>query len=589
MGSNLDLIIVGVYLAVLVLIGVAFSRLVKNGSDYFRAGGRGSWWLVGSSMFMAGISAYTFVGNAAGIYESGWSPLSIYLANIAGFILASLVLAGWYRQMRAVTFAEILRERFGRTAEQIVAHLLVFNGFIWAGVGLYTLAVFVNPLVPGMNVQAVIVIVGAIVVLYCTIGGNWAVMANDFVQGLIMIAAITVVTFLCLFKAGGFHGFFSAIAQSDAATQLQFIKPTSAGETIWSAKHGIAWVVVSFVIQFANQSSLFQGVRYFSAKDGREAKRASMLACAMMLLGCLTFFVPPIYARLFLSPEVMASNINPAKAAEFAYSIASRQVLPIGTFSIMIVAIFAAAISTLDVGLNRNAALVIRDLLPPIRRLFKLGAMPADREVFYGKAATIGSGVVVIGVAMIYTLAKSTSIFDLAMDIAGRLIFPQMIPLLLFLFIRKVPRWSILSSILGGFIPSIIELSLGLTFSYQLMGTLVLIGGVAGYLISCLFWNRVSQQEKDETAAFYKKMTTKIDFAGEVGEDNDAYQLSLLGRFSVMIGGLLLLMCIPVKSFDGRMVILAVAGFISGVGLLMVLAGRRIIRRKKAEKKMSRH
>jgi Na+/proline symporter len=399
-----------------------------------------------------------------------------------------------------------------------------------------------------------------------------------------MIAAITVVTFLCLVKAGGLHGFFTAIAQSDAATQLQFIKPTPAGETIWSAKHGLAWVVVSFVIQFANQSSLFQGVRFFSAKDGREAKRASMLACVMMLLGCLTFFVPPIYARLFLSHEVLASNINPAKAAEFAYSVASRHVLPTGTFSIMIVAIFAAAISTLDVGLNRNAALIIRDLLPPIRRLLKLGTMPPDREVFYGKAATIASGVVVIGVALIYTLAKNTSIFDLAMDIAGRLIFPQMIPLLLFLFIRKVPRWSILSSILGGFIPSIIELSFGLKFSYQLMGTLVLIGGTAGYLISCLFWSRVGQQEKDETAAFYKKMTTKIDFAGEVGEDNDAYQLSLLGRFSVMIGALLLLMFVPVKSLDGRMVILGVAGFIAGIGLLMILAGRRIIRRKKAGK-----
>lgn len=580
MGTTLDLVIIGIYMCVLVAVGMVFGRIVNTGVDYFRAGGRGSWWIVGASMFMSGISAYTFVGNAAGIYQSGWSPLSIYLANVAGFVLAALFLAAWYRQMRAITFAEILKERFGKTAEQVVAYLLVFNGYIWSGVVLYTLAVFTKVIIPDIPVQALIIGVGAIVVLYCTIGGNWAVMANDFVQGLVLIAVTVVVTVFCLAKAGGIGAFFDAVSQSDAAAQLQFITPVPEGETIWAAKYSLAWLFISFIVQFANQTSLFQGVRYFSAKDGREAQKASVFAGILMVMGLAVFFIPPIYARVFLNDQVAAMHESPVKAVEYAYAVTSYHLLPKGTFSIMMVAIFAAAISSLDTGLNQNAALIVRDLLPPLRRRFKLGVVSPSREVSLGKLATVISGIVIMGIALIYSLVENVTIFDLMMQVAGRLIFPQMIPLVLFLFVRNVPRWSILSSIAGGFLPSLLELLFGLSFSYQIMGLLVLTGGCFGFFISCLFWNRVSAEEKAATAAFYQKMHRKIDFEQEVGGANDAFQLIQIGRFALLLGGLSLLLLIPLQAEGARVVILSVAGFVGGIGGLMVFCGERIKRRE---------
>lgn len=81
-----------VYLLFLVGVGVVFSSQNKNSEEYFKAGSKGTWWLVGINMFKAGISAYTFVGNAVGIYQAGWSPVVIYAA-ISGwdnrFLLAS--------------------------------------------------------------------------------------------------------------------------------------------------------------------------------------------------------------------------------------------------------------------------------------------------------------------------------------------------------------------------------------------------------------------------------------------------------------------------------------------------------------------
>jgi solute:Na+ symporter, SSS family len=584
MGSNLDLVIVGVYMCVLVLIGLVFGRLVKSGSDYFKAGAKGSWWMVGSSMFMSGISAYTFVGNAAGIYKSGWSPFAIYLANVCGFILAAVFLGAWYRQMRVVTYAEVIKERFGKTSEQIVAHLLVLNGFMWAGIGLYTLAVFITPLVPGVPVQGLIISVGFVVVVYCTVGGNWAVMANDFVQGLVLIIVTIIVTVLCFMHAGGIGEFFSAIKSSSAASDLKLITPIPAGETFWSAKYGLTWFVVVFIIQFFNQSSLFQGVRYFSAKDGREARKASIFAAVMMLMGLVVFFVPPIYARIFLEPEVLAMHESPMKAVEYSYSVASFHLLPKGTFSIMIVAIFAAAISSLDTGLNRNAALIIRDLMPAHRKLLKMKPMNPDREVILGKITTILAGCVVVGVALIYSTIKSASIFDIMLTVVAQLIAPQVTPLVLFMFIRKVPRWAILSSLAGGYLPSLVLWAISansdLVFSYQQKGLMVFIGGVVGFLIARLLWNRTSEEEKESTATFYAKMERPIDFKNEVGAGNDSFQLIMIGRFALLLGGLFLFLLIPVDTTAGRWVILSISGFVGGIGLLMLLSGKRILKKE---------
>ena len=55
-------------------VGVVFRRFSNNTSDYFRAGGKATWWLLGGSMFMQSFSAWTFTGAAqdtAFLFEVG--------------------------------------------------------------------------------------------------------------------------------------------------------------------------------------------------------------------------------------------------------------------------------------------------------------------------------------------------------------------------------------------------------------------------------------------------------------------------------------------------------------------------------------
>ena len=79
---------------------------------------------------------------------------------------------------------------------------------------------------------------------------------------------------------------------------------------------------------------------------------------------------------------------DPARAPEFSFAVACQLLLPKGAFSLMLVSMLAAAISSLDTGLNRNSGLIVRHLLPALLQIMRRPPLPANREVFAGKVTT---------------------------------------------------------------------------------------------------------------------------------------------------------------------------------------------------------
>lgn len=421
----------------------------------------------------------------------------------------------------------------------------------------------------------VILAVGALVIGYCTIGGNWAVMANDFVQGLIMVSVTVLITILCFNYAGGVGEFFSAMANSTHVDDLRFVSPLPKGKGFLEAPYGRSWLVVTFMVQFCSMVSMFQGVRFFSAKDGREAAKAAYLAAGLMVVGCVVFFIPPIFSRLFLFEEVMSMHTDPAKASEFSFAVASRYLLPKGAFSLMLVSMLAAAISSLDTGLNRNSALIVRDLLPALLRSLGLKPIRVEREVFAGKMATVGLGCMIVLVALFYSQMRGVTLFDLMLSIANMLMLPQFIPLVLFLFIRKMPAWSALASMVAGFLPSVLNMALGWGWSYQEKSLAIVTCSSAVFFISMAFYRRISDDERERVEAFYENMTTPIDYAKEVGQNSDVFQLRQIGLFSLLLGSLTMLLLFMDNPLSGRLCIAAIGGFVISVGLLMFWLSKR--------------
>src|SRR5690554_4454968 len=132
----------GCYLILLLIVGFAFSRQNRNLSDFVRSGAQGTWWIVGTSMLMSGISAFTFTGNASAAFEGGPTLLIIYLSNCAAFLIAYIWIGPWLRQTRAYTTADIVKDRFGFAVEQFYVYGGMLTQPFHACIQLLALAVF---------------------------------------------------------------------------------------------------------------------------------------------------------------------------------------------------------------------------------------------------------------------------------------------------------------------------------------------------------------------------------------------------------------------------------------------------------------
>jgi len=136
-----EYIVIACYFALIVGIGVVFKKLAKNStSDYFRGGGRMLWWMVGSTAFMAQISAFTFTGGAGKAFSDGLAISLVYLGNTFAFFCGWVYFAQRFRQMRVDTPSEGIRRRFGNQNETFFTWAIIVFSIINAGVWLNALA-----------------------------------------------------------------------------------------------------------------------------------------------------------------------------------------------------------------------------------------------------------------------------------------------------------------------------------------------------------------------------------------------------------------------------------------------------------------
>ena len=571
--TSVEYVVIGCYLAVLVGVGMVFRRFNENVSDYFRNGCKGTWWLVGSSAFMTAFSAWTFSGAAGAAYEAGWSVLVIYLANSVGFAINGLFLAKWFRQTRAITGPEVIRLRFGIPTQQFYAWMSFVMQTLYSSLHLLGLAIFCSA-VFGYKIEQVIVVVGAVVLLYSLIGGSWAVTATDFLQTLILIPITILVGVLCLVKLGGVGALFQGIQNMGLSSDYGVF---NAPDQFPLRAYTYAWAIAMLLKNVIGYNTLTSAQRYFLVKDGREAQKAAWLGFVLMTAGAFLWFIPPMTARLLFHAEVMAIDIP--KAAEAAYAIASLNVLPLGMTGLMVVAMFAATMSSMDSGLNRNAAIFTNDIYPTLCRLFGRATMQGKSLMRLGQAFSAVFGVFIVSIATYFANTEGRGVFEHMLNIGALLALPMAVPALLGLFIRTSPSWAAIVTVCITLIPSAIgffsaEL-FGETWSFQQKVFINFTVGVVAYLLTVPFWNRAPELYKRQAQDFFDRMLMPVDFEKEIGAPNDLRQLKIIGSFAAIIGGLICTLVLLPNPLIGRLGILFVGGFVLVVGGVFIWLGQR--------------
>jgi len=571
--SWIEYVVVGCYLAALVGVGMVFSKFNENVSDYFRNGCKGTWWLVGSSAFMTAFSAWTFSGAAGAAYEAGWSVLVIYLANSIGFAINGLFLAKWFRQIRAITGPQVIRLRFGVSTQQFYAWMSFVMQTLYSSLHLLGLAIFCSA-VFGYQIEQVIVVVGVVVLVYSLIGGSWAVTATDFLQTLILVPITILVAFLCLVKLGGVGALLAGIQDMNLSSDYSVF---NAPERFPLRAYTYAWALAMLIKNVIGYNTLTSAQRYFSVKDGREAQKAAWLGFALMTVGAFIWFIPPMTARLLYEAQVMGTAIP--KPAEAAYAIASLNVLPMGMTGLMVVAMFAATMSSMDSGLNRNAAIFTNDIYPTLCGLFGKVPLEGKHLMRLGQMFSAGFGICIVSIATYFANTEGKGVFEHMLNVGALLALPMAVPTLMSLFIRTTPSWAAIVTVCVTLIPSGLgffsESLFGEAWSFQQKVFTNISVGVLVYLITIPFWKYASEEYRKNTDEFFERMLTPVDFEKEVGVPNDLRQLKVLGNFAAIMGGLICLIVFVPNPLIGRLGVLFVGGFVLCVGCAFIWLARR--------------
>ncbi|WP_428389949.1 sodium:solute symporter family transporter [Mucisphaera sp.] len=587
---TIEHVIIGVYLLMLVAIGFVLQRLNSDSSDYFRSGCRAKWWMVGASAFMTAFSAFTFTGAAGAAYVAGLSITVIFLTNVAGFLIQAAFLAGWFRQLRAVTFPEVLLKRFGALTQQFYALITVPIQLCYAAVWLWGLGTFVSG-VFRYDIDTVILVTGSVVLLYSLIGGSWAVLATDFLQTLILIPITILIAVLCLNEVGGVSGLIQGIQDAGLASDYAMVNDPNRFPL---AEYAWPWVIATIIYKLINHSALESSQKYFAVKDGREARKAALLAAVLSLIGVFIWFIPPMTARIIMADEVAALPIDNAR--EGSYGVISMALLPAGLTGVMVVAMFSATMSSMDSGLNRNAAIFTRDIYPFCCKLLNMKPVEGQSMLRLGQAFSLGFGLAIIGLAYYFANSGGRGIFQTMLDIGGLLALPMFIPMLLAIFFKYVPWWSAIFAICCAFVPSLIAFLAGSQpdkiawlgaylpanlqwmtseWSYaQKIFTNTSVGCVA-FFLTMPFWRFATAEYKQRVEDFYKQMHTPVRFSEEVGEANDDLQRRVLGTFASIMGSFICSLILIPNDLGGRLGILFVGGFVLGAGLLLLWSSRR--------------
>ena len=574
--------VVFVYFAFIILIGIVFHKFSKDSSDYFRGGGHMLWWLVGATAFMSQFSAWTFIGAAGKAYREGFLVLAIFIGNAFGYLVTYLLSGEKFRQLRAVTTMEIIRERFGKGNEQFFTWINIPSNIIYASIWLYSISTFVS-VIFGWNILFCIVGIGFVVITLSSVGGAWAVSASDFMQMMILMP-ITIVAAIVAIMAVGGGNFFYGVSS--------FLSRLPEGHVHWSQMFSpqlvYLWIFAVILKQIININNPSESYRFLFAKDSANARKGGLLASVLFFVGPVLWFIPPMAAAILYPDLNVIHQLQPLgnRISEGSYVGMGLMHMPQGMIGLMVTAMFACTISNMDTGLNKNSGFFMRSFYMRILRKNR-----SEKEYLVAsRITTIILGLLIILTAIgLYTM-KGVSLFALMVNFSSMVAIPIAIPLIWGLIFKKAPSWSAWSTTLLGLIISIyIYYGLNPESIRQLLGILIpftkyiidefymlivsmLIGVplMSLWFFGSLFFSRYNTPDYTaEVDKVFENMHTPVITDPEKTREMDYAQLNMLARLAFPYGVFVMLLALIPNEIGGRLCFILAGAMITIVGWLL--------------------
>ncbi|GGN16615.1 sodium:solute symporter [Streptomyces fuscichromogenes] len=339
--NGLDYAILAIYFAVVLGIGFAARRSVRTSLDFFLSGRSLPAWITGLAFISANLAATEILGMAANSAQYGAYTVHWYwIGAIPAMVFLGLVMMPFYYGSKVRSVPEMLLLRFDRAAHLLSSILFAFAAVLIAGVNLYALAIVVEALL-GWPQWVAIVVAGAFVLAYITLGGLSSAIYNEVLQFFVILAALIPLSVLGLKKVGGWDGLVDRLT----ATHGHNFTTAWGGTGIGSANPlGANWLTIvvglGFVLSFGYWTTNFAEVqRALSAKNLSAAQRTPLIAAYPKIFIVFLVMIPGLVAAA-LVPNIGRSGSGLQYNDAIPYLMS--QLLPNGVLGIAVTGLLAA-------------------------------------------------------------------------------------------------------------------------------------------------------------------------------------------------------------------------------------------------------
>ncbi len=360
--SPIDYLIIVIYLVGTTIFGSWFVKRSGDMKGFTLGGNLIPGWALGLSVMATYFSSISFLANPGKSYASDWSPFVFSLTLPIAMLFASAWFIPLYRNRVRTTAYEYLEQRFA-----LWARLYMSTAYILLQIGRFAVVLYLTALaiaaLMNVDIKVLILILGALTVLYTLLGGFAAVVWTDVVQAVVLLSGALLCLFLLLFNMpGGWENFTSV-----AVRENKF----SPGSMDFDLVIQGFWVVFIFgIVENLKNFSVDQNYiqRFLSASSEKEARKALWLGGLIYIpISALFFMIGTSLYVYYLNAPV---TDLPAKADEvFPYFIVHE--LPVGLVGLVIAAVLAAGMSTLSSSLNSSATVYTIDFY---KRVLKIEA-----------------------------------------------------------------------------------------------------------------------------------------------------------------------------------------------------------------------
>ena len=433
MSPNIDTIVILVFSAFVLCIGLIFSRTGINLKSFFAGGESVPWFIGGLSLFMSFFSAGTFVAWGSIAYKYGWVAITIQWTMCIGALFSGLYLAPLWKSTGNLTAAEFIKERLGPQVQKTYIYIFMMVSLFIKGTVLYPVAKLVSaslgyPLMPST------IVMGLFMIAYTAVGGLWAVMVTDILQFVILTAAVLIILPLSFDAAGGISKF-----------------QANAQEGFFDLINGEFTLV--FIIAFTLYHIFYIGgnwtfvQRYTSVKDSKSARKVAYLFAGLYLISPVLWMLPPMIYK----------SINPSLTGldtENAYLMVCQLVLPPGLLGLMLTGMYFSTSASANTTLNVVSAVFTNDIYKG-----RINPEASDRKLMSVarlSSWTIGLGMIAIALMVPYIGGLVNVTLSVGAITGGPILAP--------------PIWALFSKRLSGKATLIITcFSLGINLIFKII------------------------------------------------------------------------------------------------------------------------